>query len=96
MRKQKEVNRHEKYVDIMVRATTMGLMDESQATERMMDIESADLTFKLRLDDWLNADDFSFAHDFCGIRDNIVRDKFPSSDFGFFIPRFAGSTVCNN
>lgn len=87
---QKIDDKREKYADIMVRATTMGLMDESQATDRMMDIESADLKFNLRLDDWLNADDFNFAHDFYGIRDNIVRDKFPSNDFGYFVPRFAG------
>lgn len=82
--------RHSKYAVIMARATVLGLMKESEATERMMDIESADLKFNMRLDDWLKADDFNFAHDFLGIRDNIIRKEFPSKDFGFFVPRFAG------
>ena len=59
--------------------------------DRMMDIESADKKFNMRLDEWLNADDFNFAHDFYGIVNNINREKgFPATDFGFFVPRFAG------
>lgn len=79
-----------KYADIMVRATVLGLMNKEDATDRMMDIESADLKFNMRLDDWLKADDFNFAHDFLGIRDNIVRNKFPSKDFGFFRSEICG------
>lgn len=56
----------------------------------LMDIESADRRFNLRLDDWLNADRFNFAHDLWGITDNIVRNRFPSTEFGLFVPRFAG------
>lgn len=79
-----------KYAVIMGRATVMGLMDESEAIDRMMDIESADRKFDLRLDEWIAADDFNFAHDFLGIRDNINRnDGFPATDFGLFVPRFA-------
>lgn len=55
----------------------------------LMDIESADLHFNLRLEDWLNADEFNFAHDFFGIMNNIKRDTFPATDFNFFLPRFA-------
>lgn len=80
-----------KYGEIMVRATILGLMQKNEATDRMMDIQSADEKFNMRLDDWLKADDFNFAHDFIGIRDNIVRNEFPSKDFGFFVPRFAGT-----
>lgn len=41
---------------------------------------------------WIDADDFNFAHDFIGIKYNINRENgFPATDFGFFIPRFAGS-----
>ena len=83
--------RRSKYADIMVRATVMGLMNTSEDVDRMMDIESADLKFNMRLDDWIKADDFNFTHDFLGIRDNIVRNEFPSKDFGFFVPRFAGT-----
>ena len=42
-----------------------------------MDIESADKKFNMRLDDWLQADDFNFAHDYCGIQNNIKRGEFP-------------------
>ncbi len=91
MKEKEEKKRRSKYADIMVRATVMGLMEESEDVERMMDIESADRKFNLRLDDWLKADDFNFAHDFLGIRDSIDRSKgFPATDFGFFVPRFSG------
>lgn len=81
--------RHSKYAKIMARATAMGLMRKNDAADRMMDIESADLKFDIRLDDWFNADNFNFAHDFLGIKNNIVRDDFPAVDFNNFIPRFA-------
>lgn len=82
--------RHSKYAEIMSRATAMGYMKEQDATNTMMDIKSADKKFNLRLDDWLKADDFNFAHDFLGIRNTIVRDDFPATDFGMFVPRFTG------
>ncbi len=83
--------RFSKYADIMVRATAMGYMKEADGCSTMMDIESADRKFNLRLDDWLEADDFNFAHDFLGIRKNINRaGGFPATDFGLFVPRFAG------
>ena len=89
--KGEERRRYLTYAAIMGRATVLGLMEETEATERMMDIESADKKFHLRLNDWLNADDFSFMHDFYGIRNNIDRKNgFPANDFGFFVPRFAG------
>lgn len=95
--KEKDKKRHSKYADIMCRATVMGLMREEEDVDRMMDIESADRKFNLRLDDWLNADYFNFAHDFVGIRDNINRgDGFPATDFGYFIPRFVGREVDDN
>jgi hypothetical protein len=79
------------YVDILCRATVMGLMTPIESTDRMMDIESADRKFNLRLDEWYAASDFNFAHDFYGIIDNINRESgFPATDFGLFIPRFAG------
>lgn len=85
-----ENKRYIKYTDIMKRATMMGLMNEDENLNRMMDIESADKKFDLRLEDWLKTDDFNFSHDFLGIRDNINRNtEFPATDFGVFIPRFA-------
>lgn len=89
--KTEERKRKSKYADVMVRATVMGLMKPDEDVDRMMDIESADKKFNMHLDEWLNADDFNFAHDFYGIVNNINREKgFPATDFGFFVPRFAG------
>ena len=78
-----------KYVEIAIRAEKEGLY-QGERLNLLMDIESADKTFNLRLDEWLNADSFNFAHDLCGIVNNIVRDSFPTTDFGLFVPRFAG------
>lgn len=83
--------KHQKYADIIARAIEIRLMTEQDALSTMMDIESADKKFNLRLDEWLKADNFNFAHDFYGIRDCIDRGNgFPATDFGLFIPRFAG------
>ena len=81
--------RYMKYVAIAERAENEGLY-EGDRTCLLMDIESADKKFNLRLDDWLDADRFNFAHDLYGIMGNIVRDTFPATDFGLFVPRFAG------
>ncbi len=78
-----------KYIKIAERAEKEGLYKGERIT-LIMDIESADKKFNLRLDDWLNADAYNFAHDLFGIMDNIIRDSFPATDFGFFVPRFAG------
>ena len=53
--------------------------------------EAADKKFQLRLDDWLDADAFNFAHDICGIENNINRNDFPNATFGYFVPRFSGN-----
>lgn len=55
----------------------------------MMDIESADEVFNLRLEDWLNANDENFFHDIVGIVTEADRETFPAT-FGMFVPRFAG------
>lgn len=81
--------RYLKYVAICERAERMGIRQGNRMSA-LMDIESADKKFNLRLDDWLNADDFNFAHDFSGIQNHIERGAFPATDFGLFIPRFAG------
>ena len=47
----------------------------------LMDIESADRKFNIRLDEWLQADLFNFTHDFYGIIDHIVRDSVSSNEF---------------
>lgn len=80
--------RYKKYVEIAKRAENEGVY-KGERINLLMDIESADQKFNLRLDDWLKADNFNFAHDIFGIIDNINRTEFPATDFGFFVPRFA-------
>lgn len=82
-------DRFAKYVKICERAESLGITTGDR-TNSLMDIESADLKFNLRLDDWLNADEFNFVYDFCGIQNHIVGDDFPATDFNHFVPRFAG------
>ena len=79
------------YEEIIERAKEMQIIQmEEDLLGIMMDLESADETFHVRWDDLLAADDFNFVHDVCGIRSHIVRDDFPSHDFRYFVPRFAG------
>jgi len=81
--------RNRKYGAICARAKAMGIM-KGDAIGAIMDIDSADQKFNLRPDEFLEADNFNFAHDFIGIQENIVRGRFPATDFGYFVPRFAG------
>jgi hypothetical protein len=83
--------RYGKYIAIAERAEKEGLYS-GERINLLMDIESADKKFNLRLDELLNADKFNFEHDLFGIMDNIVRESFPATDFGLFVPRFAGQT----
>lgn len=76
--------RHEKYMQIIERAKKMGITREDSMSH-LMDIESADIKFNLRLEEWLQADNFNFIHDFLGIYDNVGKEN-----FGFFVPRFCG------
>ena len=86
---EEEKDRFDLYAEIVDRAECDGLIIYDRTT-RFMDIESADKKFNLRLKDWLAADKFNFAHDWYGIMNNIVRDTYPATDFGLFVPRFAG------
>ena len=70
------------YVEIAKRAEESGLYT-GERLSLLMDIESADEKFNLRLEEWLAADDFNFIHDLYGIMDHIVRDKFPADDLAF-------------
>lgn len=76
------------YVEIAQRAEKMGVYDGERST-LLMDIESADNVFNMRLEDWLNADNFNFAHDIVGIVNNVDRSKFPATNFHNFLPRYA-------
>ena len=78
------------YVEIAKRAEEMDLYNGERMT-LLMDLESADNVFNLRLEDFLNAGDFNFSHDVLGIMSNINRSEFPAKDFGLFVPRYAGN-----
>ena len=78
------------YVKIAQRAEGMDLYKGERSTF-LMDLESADNVFNLRLEDFLNADDVNFAHDVVGIVNNVDRSEFPAKDFGLFVPRYSGN-----
>lgn len=73
---------------IAERAMEMGLYEDNRVTA-YMDITNAAKYWNMRLEDWLNADDFNFVHDIVGIYDNIVRET-PVKFTNYFVPRFAG------
>lgn len=76
------------YVKIAERAEEMGIYN-GERISLLMDIENADNQFNMHLEDWLNADNFNFAHDVVGIVNNIDRSKYPA-EINRFLPRFAG------
>ncbi len=78
------------YVKIAQRAEGMDLYNGERSTF-LMDLESADNVFNLRLEDLLNADDENFAHDVVGIVNNVNRSEFPATDFGLFVPRYSSN-----
>lgn len=83
------MNREQEYdliFKIVVRAQKMGITIGDHITQ-MMDVDHANKQFNLRLEELLQADDFNFAHDFCGIQRHIDRSTGLVGDF--FIPRFA-------
>lgn len=80
--------RFEMIIKVVERAEKMGYNGERMSL--IMDIESADKVFNLRLEDLLNADDFNFVHDISGIINNIDRSKYPATDFNLFVPRYSG------
>lgn len=89
MYKMYKKERRELYDKIVERAEKEELYIDNK-WHVLTDIRSADLKFNLRLDDWLKADKSDFLHDLYGIMNNIVRDEFPATDFGSFVPKFAG------
>jgi hypothetical protein len=73
---------------IVKRAMKMGFYQGNQLTAHM-DVTNAAKHWNIRLEDWLNADDFNFAHDIAGIYENIIRE-YPVQFTNYFVPRFAG------
>lgn len=84
----KDKERFMMYVKIAERAEDMEIY-HGERFSLLMDIENADKAFNLRLEEWLKADNFNFAHDIVGIVNNI--DRRNPSDFGLFVPRFASN-----
>lgn len=73
---------------IAKRADKMGLM----AFDRMsliMDLQTANDEFNLRLQEFLDADDYNFAHDIVGIQNNINRLERKMENI--FVPRYASN-----
>lgn len=78
------------YVKIAKKAEEMGIY-KGERLSLLMDLESADEMFNLRLEDLLSANNFNFAHDIVGIVNNINRSEFPAKDFNLFVPRYANN-----
>lgn len=83
----KDKERFLMYVKLAQRAEGMGIYNGERST-LLMDIESADKVFNLRLEDLLNADDGNFTHDIIGIVNNVDRSQFPATEFNLFVPRY--------
>lgn len=73
---------------IVKRAMKIGLYEDNQMTAHL-DVTNAAKYWNMRLEEWLNADDFNFVHDIVGIYNNIVRE-YPVQFTNYFVPRFAG------
>ena len=70
------------------RASKAGIAQGSMMTN-MMDMQLATDHFNMRLEEWLAADDFNFAHDYIGIQNHI--DRINKTFDNRFLPRFAGN-----
>lgn len=75
-----------KIVEIAKRAEEMELLEDDRLL-LIMDLRNAHEQFDLRLDEFLEADNFNFAHDVIGIQNHINRDTYKVE--GHFLPRFA-------
>ena len=74
---------------ICERAEKLGIVNPKDARwERMLDLEFADRQFNLRLEEFLNADEENFCHDWIGIWKHMDRRTCKIGDL--FVPRFAG------
>ena len=76
---------------IVTRAQSLGLYEDNRVTA-FLDVQNAAKHFNMRLEEWLNADDFNFVHDIVCIYKAINRVVYPVdfSNDPWFLPRFAG------
>lgn len=79
---------------IVNRAQSLGLYEDNRVTAHM-DVANATKHFNMRLEEWLEADDFDFVHDIVGICKAIDRSKYPAdfSNDPWLLPRFASKEV---
>lgn len=70
---------------IAQRAQKMNILRVTKLT-LLMDLENVNKMFGLRLEDLLRADKLNFAHDVCGIQENMDRKNKKLNDR--FLPRF--------
>ena len=75
-----------KIVEIAKRAEEKGLLMFDRLS-LIMDVETAHEQFKLKLDEFLEADDYNFSHDIVGIQQNINRKTKVIENC--FLPRYA-------
>lgn len=87
MTKLDPIDRFNTIVKIAERAEKLGIGIGDRAT-RILDIEFTDKQFNLRLEEFFNADDENFCHDFVGIQRHMDRHRCMIADL--FVPRFAG------
>lgn len=80
---------------ITTRVMEMGLYPSNYRVTAMMDIQNAAKYFNMRLQEWLEAEKFDFAHDVLGIARAINRVAYPVdfSNDPLFLPRFAGKEM---
>ena len=72
--------------DIVDRAEKNGLLKFNRIS-LLMDLDCVNNNIGLRLKNFLNADDFNFAHDIYGIQTNLNRETEELENF--LLPRFA-------
>ena len=84
--RREDMERILKLAEIAQRAEQLGISRSDRLTT-VLDIDLADKHWHLRLDAWLNADDFNFVHDFVGIQNHINRET--KSFDNRFVPRYA-------
>ena len=73
-------------VKIAEKADNMGLLIFDRLS-LIMDLECANREFNLRLEEFLDADNFNFAHDISGIQNNLNRQTKQFENC--FLPRFS-------
>ena len=92
--KQEAIEKLELITKICERAERFGY--NGDRTTLMMDLESADKKFNLRLEELLTTEPHHFCHDINGIINHIDRSVYPATDFGLFVPRCAGIFLDSN